>query len=229
MKKNILIFSVLLIFILINSCSSTSQTSTDRNIKFSVQAGANMGGIVENTDMSVVPNVLVPPEATVNAFTGATRTGVNIGVRFNQPLRRNEIETGIDFMFNSQEFNYIDAGNHFIGVRQLNVSQFMIPLTYNFVLSRKADIQLKIGYLAQFNLVGTEGVGMLPDYTIKKLSSGPTLGISALPFVFRNGSKLGFYVDIYRGSQIYEDYYNQSTFEMPGSSFVKVGFKYQLK
>ena len=229
MKRFIVYYIFPLVILLTGSCSSTSETTANRRTKFSIQAGANMGGIVENTDMSIVPNVIVPPEASVDAFTGATRTGANIGVRINQPLRRNELETGIDFMFNSQEFNYIDAVNHFIGVRQLSVSQFMIPLSYNFVLSHKADIQLKIGFLAQFNLVGTEGVGLLPDYTIKKLSCGPTIGISALPLVFSNGSKLGFYIDFYRGSQIYEDFYNRSTFEMPGSSFVKVGLKYQLK
>ena len=73
-----IIFILGLSFILINSCSTTRQTTeTDRKLKFSLQGGANMGGLTENTDMTVVSNVKVPPEAPVDAFTGATRTGFN--------------------------------------------------------------------------------------------------------------------------------------------------------
>jgi len=221
--------SMFILIITISSCTSTSELPSNKRMKFSVQGGVNIGGIVENTDMSLVPNVVVPPEASVDAFTGATRTGANIGLRVNQPLRRNELETGIDFMFNSQEFNYIDAGNHYIGVRQLNVSQFMIPLTYNFILYRKADVELKLGYVGQMNFVTSKAVGILPEYSINKWSGGPTIGISACPVIFANGSKLGIYFDLYRGSRIYSDFYNQASFEMPGSSFMKFGIKYQLK
>ena len=58
---------------------------------------------------------------------------------------------------------------------------------------------------------------------------GGLFGISAYPVRFGNGSKLGFYVDAYRGSQIYEDYYNQKVFETPGSNFVKGGIRYRFK
>lgn len=58
---------------------------------------------------------------------------------------------------------------------------------------------------------------------------GGLLGISAYPVRFGNGSKLGIYIDVYRGSQIYEDYYNQKVFETPGSSFVKGGIWYRFK
>lgn len=58
---------------------------------------------------------------------------------------------------------------------------------------------------------------------------GGLFGISAYPVRFGNGSKLGFYVDAYRGSQIYEDYYNQKVFETPGSNFVKGGIRCRLK
>jgi hypothetical protein len=136
-------------------------------------------------------------------------------------------------MHNHQTFKYIDAGNMYIGVREINVSQLMLPLTYNFTLFRiilpEADIQLKAGYLGQINIISTEGFGILPDYSLRHFSNGATAGISALPFKFENGSKLGFFLDIYRGSRIYTDYYNQSGFEMPGSSFMKFGLKFQFK
>ena len=50
-------------------------------------------------------------------------------------------------------------------------------------------------------------------------SGGVTLGLAAFPVSFDNGSRLGLYVDRYRGSQIYKDFYNQPEFEVPGSSY----------
>jgi len=233
MKK---IFNTILLsfcFLVLNSCSLSQKTANDKSLKFSIQAGANTGGITENTDMSAVPGAEAPSDANVDAFSGATRMGVNVGVHVNKPLKHNEVETGIDYMYNEQTFTYADAGNMYIGVRELKVSQVMIPLTYNFVLFRKllpgADIQLKIGYLGQINFITTSKTGILPEYSINRWSNGATFGISAFPFQFEKGDKLGFYFDSYRGTQIYKDFYNQTSFEMPGSSFIKFGFKYQFK
>ncbi|MCF8381462.1 MAG: hypothetical protein K9H49_17950 [Bacteroidales bacterium] len=219
--------------LLINSCSTTQQTTSDSNMKFTLQIGTNFGGITENTDMSVVPNVSVPPEAIVDAFSGATHTGYNIGVHASKNLYKNQIESGIDYMCNFQTFNYIDAGNFYIGVRRLQVSQIMLPITYNFGIFRNilpnADIQFKIGFLGQLNLISVDGTGIsLPDWSFNPWSNGLTFGLSAFPFQFNNGNKLGFYFDGYRGSQIYKDYYNKSSFEMPGSSFIKFGLNYQF-
>ena len=229
MKKLILTILASLCLIAINSCSTSRQTNTDRSLKFSVQAGANKGGITENTDMTVVPGA----ETTVDAFSGATNYGINTGIHISKPLKYNQVESGIEYMYNSQTFTYNDAANNYSGLRELKVSQIMIPLTYNFVLFRNllpdADIQLKLGYAGQLNFVSESGTGTLPDYSVKPWSNGATFGISAFPVQFKNGSKLGFYFDAYRGTQVYEDFYNQKSFEMPGSSFMKFGFKYQLK
>ncbi|MCK4662619.1 MAG: hypothetical protein KAT68_07125 [Bacteroidales bacterium] len=234
MKKTAITFILALSFIIINSCSTTEQTTaTDRKLKFSFQVGANLGGIIENTDMTVVPNVKIPPEASVDAFTGATRIGFNAGMHINKALKRNQIEAGIDYIYNHQTFTYNDAENMYIGIRELNVSQVLFPLTYNLELLKKhfpdADIQFKVGYLGQLNFISANGTGVLPEYSLNAWSNGLTFGISAFPFQFDKGSKLGFYFDMYRGSQIYEDYYNQSSFAMPGSSFMKFGVKYQFK
>lgn len=229
MKKLILTILASLCLIAINSCSTSRQTNTDRSLKFSVQAGANKGGITENTDMTVVPGA----ETAVDAFSGATNYGINTGIHISKPLKYNQVESGIEYMYNSQTFTYNDAANNYSGLRELKVSQIMIPLTYNFVLFRNllpdADIQLKLGYAGQLNFVSESGTGTLPDYSVKPWSNGATFGISAFPVQFKNGSKLGFYFDAYRGTQVYEDFYNQKSFEMPGSSFMKFGFKYQLK
>jgi hypothetical protein len=135
-------------------------------------------------------------------------------------------------MYNQQTFTYNDAANFYIGARRLQVSQVMLPLTYNFVLFRslesKADIQLKVGLLGQFNYISATETGILPPYSINPWSKGLTLGLSAYPFRFSHDNKLGIYFDAYLGSQIYEDFYNQSSFEMPGSSFMKFGLRYQF-
>ena len=229
MKKATITIIMSLCLFAINSCSTSQQTNTDRSLQFSIQAGANKGGITENTDMTVVPGA----ETTVDAFSGATNYGINTGIHVTKPLKYNKVESGIDYMYNLQTFTYNDAANNYSGIRELKVSQIMIPLTYNFVLFRnllpEADIQLKLGYAGQLNFVSESGTGTLPDYSIKPWSNGATFGISAFPVQLKNGSKLGFYFDAYRGTQVYEDFYNQKSFEMPGSSFMKFGFKYQLR
>lgn len=224
--------------LLVTACIFYSCTVTEksqRGLKFSAQGGINYGGITENTDLSLVPNAQATPESTVDAYSGATKTGYNIGTHVNKPLYYGEIETGLNYMYNHQTFSFADQGNTYIGVRKFNVNQFMLPLTYNFVLFKNlmpnAEIQLKFGFLTQFNVINVTDAGLtsLPAYSINKWSNGAIFGFSAYPVKFNNGSKLGLYFDAYRGSRIYTDYYNQKGFEMPGSSFVKFGVRYQIK
>lgn len=229
--KNLLIILMLL---LTTACVSTEKISETKKWHFSVQAGINKGGITENTDMTVVPNAIAPPEASVDAFSGATQTRYNGGIHINRQLKQNQLEAGLDYMYNYQTFQYTDAGNFYIGLRRLQVSQIMLPLSYNFVLFRSlapgADIQLKVGAIGQFNFITANDVGIsLPGWSVNPWSTGLTCGISAYPLQFNNGSKLGFYCDIYRGSRIYEDFYNQAEFEMPGSSFLKGGLRFKFK
>lgn len=231
MKTHYKIIILLVSALLWTACTITQKSQ--RDLKLSVLAGLNKGGITENTDLSIVPNVNTTNDNQVDAYSGATRTGMDIGIHMNKPLKYGEIESGLDYMFNSQTFTYTDDVNLYNGSRKLSVSQFMIPISYNFILFKKllptSDIQLKLGYLAQINFVTGEDNGILPDYTINHFSNGAVFGISAYPIKFKNGYKLGFYADAYRGSQFYEDYYNQNSFEVPGSSFIKVGLRFQLK
>ena len=232
--KNFKNMFVILTTVLAASCVSTNKISDTKKYHYSVQAGFNHGGITENTDMTVVPNAIAPAEATVDAFSGATQIRYNAGIHINRHLKRNQVEAGIDYMYNYQSFNYTDAGNFYFGVRRIQLSQIMLPLSYNFVLFRSlapgADIQLKVGAIGQFNFISANDVGIsLPGWSVNPWSAGLTCGISAYPIQFNNGSKLGFYFDMYRGSQNYEDYYNQDTFEMPGSSFLKGGLSFKFK
>lgn len=232
MKKTITTFLLSLSLAIIPSCSVQKKAITGNRFRFSIQAGSNIGGITENTDMSVVPGVQVPPEAIVDAFSGATHPGFNAGVHISRKMKMNHLETGLDYMYNHQTFNYIDAGNKYTGVRELHVSQLILPFTYNMVLFGKlfpeADMQLKAGLICQLNFVSGKGVGILPDYSANPLSAGPILGFALYPLSFENGNKIGIYIDFYRGSQIYKDFYNQPDFEMPGSSFAKFGLTYKF-
>ncbi len=232
MKTIIIKLQAVVLVCLFLSCSILEKVSTEKKTIVSLQMGSNKGGITENTDMTVVQGVKVPSEASVDAYTGATQPGFNVGVHLNHKLKKNQIETGLDYMYNHQTFTYIDAGNNYIGVRELYVSQLMLPVTYNLGLFAKqmpeAELQVRVGLIGQVNFISGNGTGILPDYSVIPFSAGPTFGVSFLPFRFRNGDKLGIYCDIYRGSQIYKDFYNKPDYEMPGSSFVKFGLKYQL-
>ena len=220
-----------LTFSFIGACSVTEKGQKSINVSFLI--GVNKGGITENTDLTVVPDVLTTPEAVTDAYSGATHTGFNAGVHAYKPIRLGGIESGLDFMYNSQSFTYADMGNMYIGSRDFSVSQFMLPLTYNINLFKRvlphSQMQLKMGYMAQLNMISGKGSGLLPEYSIIPFSNGAVFGISAYPFTFKDNSALGFYLDAYRGSQIYEDYYNQKSFEMPGSSFVKMGLRFRFK
>ncbi len=170
--------------------------------------------------------------AGVDAFTGATRRGFNASGKVMLPVRKNFVETGVDLMYNRQTFTYNDAANGFVGERRLRVTQFMVPLTYSLVLFKdhypEGLFQIKLGYVAQFNLFSiTEGSGYLPEYSTRAFSNGASLGFSTTPFRLKHGAKLGFFVDLYRGTRAYEDFYNRTEFEIPGTSFIKYGIIYQ--
>jgi hypothetical protein len=233
MKQKIFQLATILLLLAAGSCAPLSEFGSRSKTTLSIHAGANVGGITENTDMSVVPGAMAPPEAIVDAFTGATHTGIHAGMHVSRSLGRLELETGLDYMYNYQSFNYIDAGNFYMGQRNLDVSQLMIPVTVNLPLLNSilpsSDLRFKIGGLGQLNLVTVADMGILPEYTINGWSGGLTAGLSAYPVHFGNGSQLGFYIDVYRGSQIYEDLYNQADYEMPGSSYLKMGLTYKFR
>lgn len=212
--------------LIIAGCTGIKQSGTPLKPYWRFEAGLNSGGIVEKNDFTELP------EVEPDAYSGATRTGYNAGVHCVIPLLNHGIKTGIVYMYNPQTFTYQDNINGFSGERKLSTSQIMMPLTLNFSLFRQKApeglIHLKLGYALQFNMVGISSNGTLPDYSLNRWSNGFTLGITAIPFRFQDGSRLGFYIDGYRGTQIYEDFYNQESFDMPGTSFIKYGVIYQL-
>lgn len=216
----------------ITACTSTSNLPTKKTKwkpRLQIQGGINKGGITENRDFASTSNT------SVDGFSGATRSiGPNVGAHIILPLKRNAFETGIDYINNKQTFKYNNSSTDSRGYRGLNVSQFMLPITYNIGLFKLSNQQplcfLKLGYLVQYNVVGATDSGQnLPAYSYNRWSKGITIGLSSTPIMLKNGASIGFYFDVYRGSKIYDDIYNDDTYKMPGSSFIKFGFIYQLK
>lgn len=222
MKNKFYMLPAILTFLFFASCVVT------KDLKYSVQGGINKGGIIENTDLSILPGEPVD----VDAFTGATQTGFNAGMRATKTLGRTQLESGIDYMLNNQSFNYNDPVNDFNGKRDLAVSQFIVPLTWNILFLKNAlprqELKLKIGVAGQYNILSVNDNGKLPDYSVNPFSAGATLGIAVYPVQLSSGSKIGVFAEGYRGTRIYEDFYNQQGFEMPGSSFAKFGISFQF-
>lgn len=221
--------TILAAFIFLMGCSTPLSTTNkaEGKPKYRMQLGVNKGGIVENTDLSVIPN------AQVDAYSGATSKGANASAKMLVPLRRNAIETGIELMHNVQTFSYNDEANGFYGERKLGVSQLMIPVTYSLGFFKKNNaeglFQVKVGYMLQLNILSvSDANGPLPNYSTNAFSNGATFGVSTTPFSLNNGAKIGFYIDGYRGTQAYQDFYNRTDFEMPGTAFVKYGVIYQF-
>jgi len=236
-KRVLLSFFLLTLF----GCSSLNNTTNDnekkRKPEYRLQAGINHGGIIENTDLSV-DDVDAYSGATekveADAFTGATKLGANAGVHILFPVRKNYIETGIDFMFSNQTLNYNDDVNGYFGKREIGTSQFLVPVTYNLGLIRKRYseglFQIKLGYVLQYNIFNISDNGnSLPEYSTKDFSSGIAFGFATTPFTLANGSKIGLYLDLYRGSPMYDDFYNGDNFDMRGSGYLKVGIIYHFK
>jgi hypothetical protein len=230
MKKVFSAISIASFIVLLGCAPSNLVTENSGNWKpsYTIQAGIAHGGIIENTDMKQLAN------ADVDAFTGATNVSPTVGAHVKLPVYNNEVETGIDYMYASQNFTFKDNANGYNGKREMSTSQFIFPLTYNFNLLRKIKpggvFSLKLGVVGEYNIVGVNNKSAtLPTYTLNNFSGGMVFGINSMPLSFSNGSKIGFYADLYRGSRIYTDFYNQKGFEMPGSSFARLGIVFQFK
>ena len=190
---------IVVLFFSLGCSTSSNLESSDKVINYRLHAGISTGGVVENTDMTVVEN------AAVDAFSGATKKGINLGGRVSVPLKWNYIETGIDYTLNSQKFTYNDLINNYVGSRNLNVSQFTIPVTYRIGLFRKKHpeglFQIKIGYAAQLCFIGIDNEsGTIPEATTSWFANGAIFGLSTTPFQIEGRGKIGFYVEGYRGT-----------------------------
>ena len=225
-KIIILIFSMLLM----GGCNTSRQTVADtetKKVQYSVQLSSSRGGIVENTRMEDVTG------AGVDAFSGATRRGISAGARVALPVGRHFLEAGVDYMYSGQTFTFNDVQNQFTGKRKLGTHQIMFPTTFNLSLFTQNHpnglLQIKLGHLLQLNNVSVRNeTGSLPGYHLTPWSNGFLFGIHLIPVRLINGARMGLFIEGYRGSQIYQDHYNQKNFEMPGTAFSRVGVIYHF-
>ncbi|MFW6370392.1 MAG: hypothetical protein ACOC10_04215, partial [Bacteroidota bacterium] len=175
MKNKIYLLPGFLLFFLLASCGVVNE------LHYSVQGGINSGGITENTNLTELPGDPVQ----VDAFTGATQPGFNVGMRATKKFEATHLETGIDYMLNSQHLKYNDALNSFSGNRELIVSQMMVPLTWNILFLKKhlprQEFRIKIGVIGQYNLLKVNDTGQLPNYSVNPVSAGATLGFAVYP------------------------------------------------
>jgi hypothetical protein len=226
----------LIVIVVLTGCLSNkkiSETIQKRKLKFGVEAGPNLGGIIENTDMSKVEGAPVDgvSDATADGFTGATSMGFHAGGHALIPLGRNDLQAGLNYMFSPQKFTYNDEVNGYFGTRKISLSQLVIPVTYNINLFyRKLDpgiLSLKFGGALEYNMPSIKDEGTrLTDYSIRKFSGGIVLGLSVIPFHFNHQSRLGCSVDMYRGSQIFDDFYNCAEYKKSMSSYLKFSAVY---
>jgi len=221
----------LVALIALSGCASNRKVTKayqNRKVKFGVEAGANKGGIVENTNLSKIE------ETPVDGFTGATNVGFHAGAHATLPVGRNDLQAGINYLFSPQTFTYNDDVNGYFGTRKISLSQLAIPVTYNINLFKGSlapgTVTLKFGGVLEYNLPSIPDKGSnLTDYSIKPLSGGVTLGLSTLPFRLDDGSRIGLSFDIYRGTQIFDDLYNRAEYETSASSYMKLSVIYQFK
>jgi hypothetical protein len=213
-------FVLLLIPVILLSGCYLQKTNSNR-IATSIHAGYNKGGIVENT---------MSEHFEADAFTGATYKGYNAGLRLRYNAGRSiYAETGVDFMVNNQEFAFNDPAAGFMGSREIQTRQLMAPFLIVIHPGINLDFfNLRAGYNLQYNFLNVTDLGVLPDYSCKKMSQGVILGFEISPFNFRNGSRAGLLFECYRGSRIYSDHFNLPENEMPGSSFFRIALIYHM-
>ena len=100
MKREIVFSAIVLIALSFSSCMSSYKGSLpDYKLareRKSFGIGAVHGGIVENTNMSLIP------AAAPDAFSGATSPGFSASLHYERRIKRNYLVTGIDYMINSK-------------------------------------------------------------------------------------------------------------------------------
>jgi len=219
-------WAVLILAIL--SCSMTKNSlirdndNPEKHSTISILAGLSSGGLVENTEMSGINGV-----SNVDAITGATKTLFNSGIHTEIDIKGHKIETGLDYITFDQSIEYMVPSLSVNGQRDVQFHQLRLPLTYNFQFFRDSQNYSRLILKAGFSMGYTfsksvSDFGNIPDYKFTNWDYGPTLGVSVFPLQLKQNYRIGFYLDLYRGSQIYEDIYHKAE-GIGGQSFMKFG------
>ncbi|WP_456441161.1 hypothetical protein [Caldithrix abyssi] len=188
--------------------------------------GLTAGGLVENNTLQGVDGA-----SEVDAITGATKTRFNLGVHRIIKVKTLTFESGLDYLTFDQRITYELPTFAQAGQRQVRFSQLRLPLTCNIPFFKGKDGQARLSLKAGASLGCTifrsvTDRGTLPDYTFASWDYGPTLGIACYPFPAAKHYRLGIYLDLYRGSRIYEDIFHPAEGQ-GGQSYMKFGIIFQ--
>ncbi|MFW5820412.1 MAG: hypothetical protein ACOCWA_03920 [Bacteroidota bacterium] len=219
--------TIILILLVINSCSSTQKTRETRpEPALKLYGGFQQGGIIENTDFSTIGDI------SPDAFTGATNTGFHTGIHYEYFTRALSFETGLDAIANKQSFRYSDMTNNHLGERKLLTTQLRVPLTINFRLAKgnkpEGIVKFKLGISPGISMINQlSSQGFLPDYSTGVFTLGPAMAIELSPFKINNTYNPGIYFGLFRSAQaVYYDFYQVG--EMPGLSYMTFGITWNL-
>lgn len=222
------LFVLWLIFILFASCTKTPVLKGKQS-SLLFYAGAEHGGVVENRRLAGVDNM-----SSADAITSATKMQFCGGIHTEICLiQRLFIETGLDYVGFAQSLKYTIPTHSIDGERDIAFHQLYLPLTYNFHYNNRdstyARFIFKLGLATGITLSESESSvkGTLAEYTINKITFGPTIGISYFPLHIKEKFRLGMYLDFYRGTKMLDDIYHVRA-NSGGMSFMKFGFVFHF-
>jgi len=232
LNKIILFTGILFFLTTAYNCSSVknsmvqNKAGQNKRADISVLAGPSAGGFVDNTVLSGISGA-----SETDAITGATSSAFNAGVHSGINIGGHVIETGVDYIGFKQSVTYDLSSFAVSGIRDIRFHQLRLPVTYNFrffnnELNRPKLVVkggLSLGYTFSSSITGSED---MPVYDFSKWDYGPTLGITLYPFNLKGQYNLGFYLDMYRGSKIFNDVYHNAG-GVGNHSYMKFGLVFQ--
>jgi hypothetical protein len=203
--------------------------ATKAEVKIAVLAGGAYGGLVHNDNMRGINGV-----SGIDAITGATKVSSNAGIHLILTGHGRTVETGLDYVNLSKSINYEMPSLSVDGLRDFKTHQFRLPLTYNFGFFKndmeQTRLVLKVGVSAGYTFSKTiedsEDSQNLPEYEFSDWDVCGKIGFSYYFFNLNQKSRLGIYIDAYRGFKAYKDVYHESAY-LGGNAFMKFGFVFE--
>ena len=203
--------------------------ATKAEMKITVLAGGAYGGLVHNENMRGINGI-----SGVDAITGATKISSNAGIHLILKGHGRTIETGLDYVNLSKSINYEMPSLSVDGLRDFETHQLRLPLTYNFGFfendMEQSRFILKVGVSAGYTFSKTiedsEGSENLPEYEFSDWDVCGKIGFSYYFLNLNQKSRLGIYIDAYRGFKAYKDVYHESAY-LGGNAFMKFGFTFE--
>lgn len=212
------------VFLLTVFASGLGQSPFEQpEYKYSFLLGINGGGMVENSELKGLKGA-----TGADAITGATKLQITVGVHRNFKILGQWFETGFDFLDFDHSIDYNLPSFHRHGSIRFSFQQIRLPIRYKLQIYNnqytEKNVTVNFGLSFGYSLFKEEhSTGNMPHYSIRQTDWGPSLGLVIFPFsstYLKNG---GFFVDAYRGSQIFDDPFHKAS-GVGNNSYLKFGF-----